>query len=91
MISANSHTEPVHHGIIELDSHADTIVFVRNCAVIHFTEREYDVSPYTDAYKPIKSVKIACAGTAWTSLALGHTYILVFNEGLWMGDKMDHP
>ena len=89
-ISEKSHTEPVHHGIIEIDSHADTIVFGRNCAVIHFTERECNVSPYTDAYKPIKSVKIACAGTAWTLLASVKTYILVFNEGLWMGDKMDY-
>ena len=58
--------------------------------MIHFTECECDVSPYTNAYKPIKSVKIACAGTAWTLPASGETYILVFNEGLWMGYKMDH-
>ena len=62
-ISENSHTEPVHHGRIEIYSHADTIVFGRNCAVIHFTERECNVSLYTDAYETIKSVKIACAGT----------------------------
>ena len=80
MISEKSHTEPVHHGRIELDSHDDTIVFGSNCVVIHFTERECTVSLYTDAYGPIKSVKIACAGTAWTSPALGKTYILVFNK-----------
>ena len=90
MISANPHTEPVHHGRIELDSHADTIVFGRHCAVIHFTERCCDVSPYTNAYEQIKSAKIACAGTAWTLPALGDTYILVFNEGLWMRYQMDH-
>ena len=89
-ISENSHTEPVHHGRIELDSHADTIVFGRNCAVIHFTERERNVSSYTNAYEPIKSVKIACSRTEWTLLASGETYILLFNKGLWMGDKMDH-
>ena len=48
--------------------------------MIHFTERECNVSPYTDAYKPIKRVKIACAGTAWTSPASDETYILVINE-----------
>ena len=58
--------------------------------MVHFTGRECDVSPYTDAYETIKSIKIACAGMAWMSSALGETYILVFNEGLWMGDKMDH-
>ena len=51
---------------------------------------ELNVSPYSNAYEPIKSVKIACSGTAWMSLASGETYILVFNKGLWMGDKMDH-
>ena len=81
--------DKVYHGRIELDSHADTIVFGKNCAVIHYS-RECDVSPYTDAYESIKSVPIARAGTAWTSPVSGVTYILVFNEGLWMGDKMDH-
>ena len=73
-----------------MDSHADTVVFGRNCAVLHFTGRECDVSPYTDTYESIKSVPIARAGTAWTSQETGSTYILVFNEGLWMGDKMKH-
>ena len=90
MISENSHTDPVHHGIIDLDSHADTIVFCRNFVVIHFTGREYDVSPYTDAYEPIKSVKIACSRTAWMSSASGETNILVFNEGLWVNQSMIH-
>ena len=49
-----------------------------------------DISPYTDAYELIKSVNIACYGMAWTCLASGKAYILVFIAGLWMGDKMDH-
>ena len=71
--------EVVHHGIIELDSHADTIVFVKNCVVLNYTGRECDMSPYTDTYESIKRVPIAKAGTAWTSLETGATYILVFN------------
>ena len=58
--------------------------------MIHFTGCKCDVLPYTNDYEPIKIVNIACAGTAWTLPALGETYILVFNKGLWMGDKMDH-
>jgi len=34
----------VHHGRIELDSHANTIVFGKNCIVLAFTGRELDVS-----------------------------------------------
>ena len=91
-ISATSREGPYkgHHGRIELYSHADTIVFGKNCMVLAFTGRECDVSPYTDTYVSIKSVPIAKAGTAWTSPELGTTFILVSNKGLWMGDKMDH-
>jgi len=91
-ISATSREDQhkVHHGRIELDSHADTIVFGKNCVVLAFTGRECDVAPYTDTYDSIKSVPIAKAGTAWTSPESGTTFILVFNEGLWMGDKMEH-
>ena len=57
---------------------------------MQYSGRECDVSPYTDAYEAIKSVPIATAGTAWTSTETGETYILVFHEGIWMGDKMEH-
>ena len=82
-------TGEVHHGRVELDSHADTIVFGRNCTILDHTGRDCDVSPYTDAYDSIKNVPIVSAGTAWTSNQTGQTYILVFNEGLWMGDQME--
>ena len=88
-ISATGRHE-IHSGTVELDTHADTIVFGRNCVQMGFTGRECDVSPYTDAYEPIKSVPIVQAATAWTSLDSGETYILVFNEGLWMGDQLSH-
>jgi hypothetical protein len=80
----------VHHGRIELDSHANTIVFGKNCVDLAFTRRECDVPPYTDTYASIKSSPIVKADTAWTSPESGTPFILMFNEGLWMGDKMDH-
>ena len=48
------------------------------------------MSPYTNTYESIESVPIAKTGTAWTSPEIGATYVLVFNEGLWMGEKMYH-
>ena len=80
----------VHHGSIELNSHAYTVVFGRNCAVLHYTGRECDVSPCTDTYEYIKSVRIALDGTEYISKETGQTCILVFNEGLWMRDKMEN-
>jgi hypothetical protein len=75
---------------MELDSHADTVVLGRNCVILSYTGRECDVSPYTDVYDAIKGVPIVSGATAWTSQSTGDTYILVFNEALWMGDTMDH-
>ena len=78
----------VHHGTIELDSHADTIVFGKNFLKLSDTGRVCTVSPYTDTYESIESVPIVTAATAWTSPNTGETIILVFNEGLWMADRM---
>jgi len=90
LVTSREDQDKVHHGRIELDSHAGTIVFGKNCVVLAFTGRECDVSPYTDTYDSIKSVPIAKAGTAWTSTESGTTFILEFNKGLWMCDKMEH-
>jgi len=81
-ISATSREEQhkVHHGRIELDSHANTIVFGKNCVVLAFTIRECDGSPYTDTYDSIKSVDIPRV----------ENHIYIGDKGLWMGDKMEH-
>ena len=78
------------HGRIELDSHADKIVLGSNFTPIQYSGRKCDVSPYTDDYEAIKSVPIANAGTAWTSKDTIDTYILIFHEGFWMRDQMEH-
>ena len=74
----------------EIDSHADTIVAGSNCVVLQYTGQECDVSPFSDDFKPVKGVPIAHVATAWQSPVSGQTYILVFNEALWMGTTMDH-
>ena len=75
-------------GTVELDSHADTTVFGKNFLILHYTGRECDVMPYSDTYESIKGVPIVTAATAWTCQDSGETYILVFHEGLWMGESM---
>ena len=75
---------------MEMDSHADTIVCGANCIIMHYTGKECDVSPYTDAYEAIKSVPIVTAATAYDDPDTGETTILVLNEAIWMGDKMQH-
>ena len=79
-----------HAGNLEFDSHADTIVFGRNCVVLNYTGRVCNVSPFTDSYKSLDDVEIVTAATAWQSPVTGEVFILVFNEGLWMADHMEN-
>jgi len=77
-------------GKCELDSHADTIVAGSNCIILNYTGQVCDVSPYRDDYAPVSDVPIVKAATRWQSSHTGQTYILIFNEALWMGDSLDH-
>ena len=53
-----------------------------------YTGKVCDVSPYSEAYQPMENIPIVTAATAWQSPVTGRTYILIFNEALWMGDSM---
>ena len=46
---------------------------------MHYTGKECDVSPYTDAYKAIKSVPIVLADTSYENPETGETTILILN------------
>jgi hypothetical protein len=61
-----------------------------NCIIIHYTGKECDVTPYTDAYEAIKSVPIVQAATAYDNPETGECTMLILKEAIWMGDKMDH-
>jgi hypothetical protein len=89
-ISSSRREGNIVYSQIELDSHADTIVCGANCAIIHYTGKECDVTPYTDSYAAINSVPIVQAGTAWDNPVTGETVIFVFNEAIWMADKLQH-
>lgn len=75
---------------MELDCHADTIVLGSNASIMSYTARECVVSPYADSYEPIRNVPIVSGATAVTSQSTGQTYILIFNEAIWMGEMLDH-
>ena len=78
-----------HHARCELDSHADTCALGSNFIPLSFTGRAYDVTPYNaDSYEPERDVPIVSGATAYTCHSSGQTYILVVNEGLWYGPKL---
>ena len=65
---------------MDMDSHMDTIVCGSNCIVMHFTGKECDVAPYTDAYNTIKEVPIDQAAAVYNNPETGETTILILNK-----------
>ena len=59
-------TNTIKHGSIELDIHANTIVFGKSFILLSETGREFDILPYTDEYEAIKNVLIISEATSWT-------------------------
>ena len=71
------------HGRCELDSHADTTVSGKNCAIIKYTDQSCDVAPLSEKYTPMKDIPIVSAATGFMP-ENSRNYILVFHEALYM-------
>ena len=74
----------------ECDTNADTCCLGRNFIVLEYTRRTADVYGYDKAIKPIEDVPIVSGATAWDDPNTGETFILVINEALYYGTKLDH-
>jgi len=90
-ISSNSHSPLTYEPLkSELDSHADTTVAGAICYVMEYTESSCDVFPFSEEYQPMKQVPIAKVATAYDHPRTGETYILIFGQALYLGDKLQH-
>jgi hypothetical protein len=74
----------------ECDTNADTCCLGKNFIVLNATFRTADVYAYDASIKPIENVPTVSGATAYDDPITGHTFILVFNESLYYGDKLDH-
>ena len=77
-------------GRLEMDSHADTCVLGQNFVIMEYSGRVCDVYPYSQEYQAIKDIPIVRGATAVQDQETGETIIIIVNEGLWYGDKLDH-
>jgi hypothetical protein len=75
---------------MELDSHADTCVLGTNFTVLEYSGRVCDVYPYSSEYEAVKDIPIVQGATAVQDQQTGELIIMIINEGLWYGNKMDH-
>lgn len=75
----------------ELDSHADTCALGMNFTPLSFTGRKCDVLPYNGNHSDMeRDVPVVTAATAYTNQVTGETSILVVNEGLYFGERLQH-
>ena len=74
----------------EIDNHADTCCFGANFTPLFFTGHVCQVQPFIDTYQSIENVEICTAATAYDDVKTGLTYILIFNQGLWFGQRLQH-
>ena len=74
----------------ESDSNADTCCLGKNFAIMSYTSRTADVYPYDSSYAPIQNVPIVSGATAYDHPSTGQTWLLIINEGLFYGNKLDH-
>lgn len=75
---------------IENDSNADTCCLGKNFIVLEHTRRTADVYAYDKSITPIHNVPIVSGATAYDCPTTNTTYILVFHESLFYGDRLDH-
>ena len=76
-------------GVNESDTNADTCCLGQNFIPLSYTQRMAEVFAYDQAL-PSTTVPIVSGATAYTSPENGTTYILVVNEGLYYGTRLDH-
>lgn len=74
----------------ESDTNADTCCLGANFRILRYTYRVADVYAYDKSIEPIENVPIVSGVTAYDCPKTGQTYLLIINEGLYYGTKLDH-
>ena len=58
--------------------------------IYKYTKRTADIYAYDKSYSPATNIPIVTGDTAYDDGVTGRTYILLFNESLYYGTRMDH-
>lgn len=72
-----------------MDSNADTCCLGTNFVILEYTQRVAEVYAY-DKDLPPTTVPIVSGATAFDCPLTGTTYIIVVNEALYYGERLDH-
>jgi hypothetical protein len=61
-----------------------------NTIPLWYSDHKVNVSPFIGEYSPINDIPIASVAAAWDDPSTGRTIILVINEALYFGDRMEY-
>ena len=86
----HSESPPNTMAFLECDTNAKTCCLGTNFVILQYTTRTADVYAYDKSIKPIENIPIVTGATAYDDSRTGQTYILIFNESLYYGPKLDH-
>ena len=81
----------MNHEYYMLLKHIQMITAVsNNFAMLECTTKQVDVHACDKSIKPLLSAPVASGATAWDDPATDQTCVLVINEALCHGTKLDH-
>ena len=72
------------------DTNTDTCCLGANFSIINLTRQVAEVFSYDSNAKPTENVPIASGATAYNFPMTHKTWILIINEALYYGPKLDH-
>ena len=76
--------------INEANSDADACCLGNNFAILQCTTKQVDVCACDQSMRPLKDAPVASGATAWDDPASGGTRILIVDEALCRGTKLNH-
>jgi hypothetical protein len=74
----------------ELDTRADTIVAGVNFVLLSHTGQYCNVHGFSSEQAAISDIPVARVATVWTDKESGLSYLLIINEALYFGDRLNH-
>ena len=78
------------HAANKMDSNADTCCLGANFVILSHSNRFADVYAYDTSLEPTHNVPIVTGVTTYLDPVTGRSYLLIINEGLYYGTKLDH-
>ena len=74
----------------ECNTNVDTCCLGKNYVILKNTSQTANIYAYDTSIKPLKGVPIVSIATVYDDLGTNTTYILVVNEALYYGNKLEH-